>query len=239
MTLGLIETARVENGRVPLWPLHLDRLCRSAADLGLPLPAALPGAVDVAAAASRVPGPVAAVRLHVVAGVATLEARPVPAVGGWHACLATGPRQGRAEWRGYKTDRRADCEAAARQAHQRGCDEALWCDAAGLLTEGTVSNVFVRLGDRLRTPPASAGLLAGIARGRLLAAGRLGGVRLQVAPLAPAELATADEVFVTNAVRGAVPLLSLDGRALSRGDLWRLARSAVLRPVAGGPRGGG
>jgi len=228
VSIGLLETARVEGGRVPLWPLHLQRLVASAAALGLALPARLPGEAEVAHAARGVPGAVAAVRLTLTDAGVGLSARPVDGVGtGWRAAPAPDARSVEAEV-AHKTTERAAHEAAARYARAQGCDEALWVNGSGALTEGTITNLFVCTGGRVLTPPLSAGVLPGIARGRLLALRQLAGRRVAEADLRPGDLALAEEVFLTNAVRGAVPLLAWEGAPLRRGDLWLAASGAIF-----------
>lgn len=225
--MGLIETARVEQGRAPLWPLHLARLTASACALGLPLPVRLPSALDVVGAARDIAG-VAAVRLTVDAEGVRLDARPVPPAGeGWHACAAPHARMPDALL-AHKTTRRAKHEAAAAHARARGCQEALWLDPAGRLTEGAITNLFVCRRGRVLTPAAAGGLLPGIARGRLLAAGRLSGRPVEEADLRPEDLTDAEEAFVTNAARGAIPLLGWEGLPLRRGAAWQDAARAIF-----------
>lgn len=225
---GLIETARVEAGRVPLWPLHLARLTASARALGLPPPTEPPDAAAVAAAAAGIAS-VAAVRVTLAGGRLQLQARAVPPMGpGWWACPAPAPRQPDPRHE-HKTTDRADHVAAAAHAQGQGCQEALWLDAGGHLTEGTISNLFVCVAGRIQTPPGGGGLLLpGIARARLLRAGAVAGVPVVEAVLDPGQLLAADEVFVTNAVRGAIPLIGWAGRRLRTGALWRQATQEIF-----------
>lgn len=228
MSIGLLETARVECGRVPLWPRHLERLVASAGALGLALPERLPGPEEVAQAAQGIAGPVAAVRLTLTDGHVDLSARAVPPVrGGWRVCPVPGPRPLDAMV-AHKTTARAAHEAAARYARAQGCEEAVWCDASGALTEGTITNLFVCSGGRILTPPLSAGLLPGIARGHLVTLGHLEGRGVAEEELWPEDLERAEEVFVTNAVRGAVPLIAWGDAPLRRGRLWLAATEALF-----------
>ena len=228
MTPGLIETARVADGRCPLWPWHLERLRASAAALGLPLPASLPVEAEMVRAGACAAG-VVAVRLVLVDAAVRLDARPVPpADGGWRACAAS-RLAGAHPLRAHKTTDREEHVAAAAAARARGCQEALWVDPAGRLSEGTITNLFVCRERRLLTPRAGGNLLPGIARGRLLAAGRLGGHPVEEAELTPADLLLAEEAFVTNAVRGAVPLVAWEGVPLGRGGLWQEAQRTIFR----------
>lgn len=65
------------------------------------------------------------------------------------------------------TDRRIYRDALARG----GTYEVLLMDEAGYLTEGCFSNIFVERGDKLVTPPLARGLLPGVLRESLIAAG--------------------------------------------------------------------
>ena len=60
----------------------------------------------------------------------------------------------------------------ARASHPQ-CDDVLLWNHDGLLTEATIANVAVRMGDQLCTPPVHCGLLAGTFRAEMLSAGKL------------------------------------------------------------------
>jgi para-aminobenzoate synthetase/4-amino-4-deoxychorismate lyase len=68
----------------------------------------------------------------------------------------------------------------------------------GLVTEGSVTNVFVERNGALLTPPTSLGLLPGILRGELLAEGRAVEAELTLDDLA-------DGFFIGNGLRGLMP----------------------------------
>lgn len=78
-----------------------------------------------------------------------------------------------------------------------GCEEVIFVDPDGFVTEGSITNVFVARGDALITPPARRGLLPGILRQSLLDAGeaREGDLRLED---------LSDGFLIGNAVRGLV-----------------------------------
>jgi para-aminobenzoate synthetase/4-amino-4-deoxychorismate lyase len=69
----------------------------------------------------------------------------------------------------HKTSDRAFYDAARIAA---GSDEILFCDAAGFITEGSRSAVFVERGGKLVTPPLSRGLLPSALRRELLESGK-------------------------------------------------------------------
>ena len=88
-------------------------------------------------------------------------------------------------------------------------DEVLCMTPAGLLCEGTRSNLFFVFGRRLVTPSADGPLLPGIMRRLVIEhAGRVG-LQTVEAPLPLEEVATADEAFLTSSVRGVAPIAAL------------------------------
>jgi len=84
------------------------------------------------------------------------------------------------------------------EAARAGADEILFTNERGELTEGARSNIFVRRGDVLLTPPLAAGLLNGCLRAALIAEGKA-----REAVLYPADLE--GEVLLGNSLRGLIP----------------------------------
>lgn len=98
----------------------------------------------------------------------------------------------------HKTTRRQLYDEQYHQAILQGYDEVLFLNERNEVTEGAISNLFIETGGQWVTPPVDCGLLPGIYRWHLLetkpaAAER----RLQLE-----DLASADAVYICNAVRG-------------------------------------
>jgi branched-chain amino acid aminotransferase len=89
---------------------------------------------------------------------------------------------------------------AAREAAAKGWDEGLLQNAWGRVAEACSSNLFWWEGEQLFTVDLSEGCVEGVFRGWLLDAFE---VNIDTAP--PERLAAADELFLTNAVRGILP----------------------------------
>lgn len=210
---------------------HVARIARDAALLGL-------GAVDpdacrerLRAEASRAfPDGEGIVRLEARAGAdgrvaLQAKARPLDAdPPWWRAVVAREPHPGPTPWSVAKAIERGVYERALAAAV--GVDEALLVDAHGFLVEGARTSLVVVLASgALATPPLARGGQAGIARGILLE--RM--PELAEADVALAALAEARELVAVNAVRGARPIVALDGRPVSAGApgpwLERLARA--------------
>jgi para-aminobenzoate synthetase/4-amino-4-deoxychorismate lyase len=100
----------------------------------------------------------------------------------------------------HKTTRRELYDREWQAFHDRaGADEVVYLNERGELAEGSRTNIFVKRGGRLLTPPMSSGLLPGTLRADLLARGEA-----EEAVLSPADLATAEGVYLGNSVRGLV-----------------------------------
>jgi para-aminobenzoate synthetase/4-amino-4-deoxychorismate lyase len=87
-------------------------------------------------------------------------------------------------------------------------------DDDGTALETDRANVFAVTGSVLTTPPADGRLLPGITRARVLRLAATVGLAAEVTPLTRQDLLTAQEVFVTNSVRGIVPVRSVAGVTL-------------------------
>ena len=91
-------------------------------------------------------------------------------------------------------------ELAAARAAQ--CDDSLFFNERGELTEGTIHNVFVVTGTLWRTPPITCGVLPGTYRAFVLRSCR--DAREDVLTLE--DLACADAIYLCNGVRGMFPV---------------------------------
>jgi len=99
----------------------------------------------------------------------------------------------------HKTTYRPWYADAVRRIRAEGVFDVLHRNTRGELTEGARSNVFVRLGGTLYTPPISCGILPGTLRSRMVRQGRC-----DECILTPDDLRRADAVYCGNAVRGLV-----------------------------------
>jgi para-aminobenzoate synthetase/4-amino-4-deoxychorismate lyase len=78
-----------------------------------------------------------------------------------------------------------------------GTDEAVFVNERGEITEGARSNIFIKRGDVLLTPPLAAGVLDGRLRAELIASGKA-----REAVLTPDDLK--GEVYFGNSLRGLI-----------------------------------
>ncbi|MDP8960087.1 MAG: aminotransferase class IV [Actinomycetota bacterium] len=107
---------------------------------------------------------------------------------------------------------------ARREARRLGAEEALLTDPAGLVLEGSHSNLFAVVGGRLITPPPDAGILPGVTRAVTLEVAAELGIPVLERPLPLAVLLEAEEAFLTASTRELVPLVRVDGKPIGSGS---------------------
>ncbi|NYD42121.1 aminotransferase class IV [Nocardioides panaciterrulae] len=220
---GVFETVKVVEGRPFALRLHLERLARSAAGLGLPeldqdavrrgVAAVLdgPGLVlgRLRITYTGGPAPLGSARgdqppTLVVVGDAM---SPTPAT--TRVATVPWPRNERGALTGLKTTSYAENVVALAEAARRGASEAVFANLAGQLCEGTGSNVFYVVDGEVRTPTLASGCLAGVTRALVL--DWCGGVEVDE-PLA--EVARATEIFLTSTTRDVQGVAAWDEREL-------------------------
>jgi len=127
---------------------------------------------------------------------------------------------------------------AVGQAKRQGAHEAVLVDAAGRVTEGASSNVFIVTRGALHTPPLSAGILEGITRRKLMALARDNGLSVEERELRPEELRGADEVLITGTLREVMPVTRVDDQLIGDGNPGPVTRRMqdLFRALTGAAR---
>lgn len=243
---GIFETMKVVDGRVFLWPWHLERLHVSAALLGLSLPTdahitevvrqvarANPDAGRLRLTITAGDGPLGSDRsgspVSVVAAASTSKPWPPTA----QLAVAMWPRNEHSPLVAAKTTSYAENVLALDRAHQQRASEAIFFNTAGNLTEGTGSNIFIVRGGEVVTPSTADGLLAGITR-RFVFELADDTISIHERSITRDELRDADEVFICSSTRDIQPVDRIDTQAYVVGpitvELQRRFREAAVRP---------
>jgi para-aminobenzoate synthetase / 4-amino-4-deoxychorismate lyase len=188
----LLETMRLEGGRVALLDRHLARLHGSARYHGTPL--------DLAAVRSLVEREAGEARLRLLLppdGTARLERAPLPAPidGLAKVAISRAPGLSSDPARFHKTTARDFYES--RRAARPDCFDVILVNEANQPAESTIGNLVVELDGMRVTPPMEAGLLPGVFRAELIATGQ---VRERALTLA--EMRGASRLWLVNALRG-------------------------------------
>jgi branched-chain amino acid aminotransferase len=118
---------------------------------------------------------------------------------------------------------------AMQEARKVGAAEALIVDREGQVLEGSTSNVFVREGNELLTPPSSAGILLGITRHYVLEIAEEAGLSVAERAIPLERLLRAEEVLITSSIREVVPVVAVDGSPIGSGAVGTVARDLLRR----------
>jgi branched-subunit amino acid aminotransferase/4-amino-4-deoxychorismate lyase len=193
---SLLETMRLEEGRVVRQQGHLSRMAGTARAHGFVWDEAR--VVDALAQAAAAQ-PTGRWRLRLLldrAGVPKVERQPFPPLSErpWRVALARDPVDGNDLFLRIKSTRRQVYDAA-RRAHPDMDDVVLWTPS-GEITESTIANVVVDLDDALYTPPATGPLLPGVFRAELLQQ-----ERIRERAISTAEALAAARIWLVNSVR--------------------------------------
>jgi branched-chain amino acid aminotransferase len=239
------ETLRAYGGHPFKWSAHVERLGRTCETLGFrdAVPAAgdLRERVDETLAANDLRD--AYVRLSVTRGVQSGKLTPGEDVDPTVVVLVSGlPRggvEGERVWdeparlQTVETRRIPDAAMpAGAKTHNylngilarlelRGTEshEALVRSTDGYLTEGATSNVFFVVDGTLRTPTDDLPLLPGVTRAVVLDLARAVDVPVETGRYRHADIARADEVFLTNSTWEIRPVTRVDKTCFERGSV--------------------
>jgi 4-amino-4-deoxychorismate lyase len=222
---GLFETLGVRAGVARFLEAHLARLSSGCARLGIRFDESAALRAEIAAAVAQAP-PLAVLKIIVTRGSAmrrgyapqgSESARRIlslwPAAG-LPAAIAEGVALHRASFTladnpalaGIKHLSRLENVMAAAEATAAGAFDALLLDGAGHLISGAMSNVFLVRDGKLRTPRLDRCGVAGVMRGVVLRECASLGIAADDGRVTLDGLLAADEVFITNARLGVVPV---------------------------------
>jgi branched-chain amino acid aminotransferase len=262
---GIFETLRARGGRPTELDAHLARLHRSAGGLDIDLPPdiddRLADGIAALLAADGLDGPDGDASIRITVSRGTFRARGVlppetvpvtiaiqvwPVVAapvdhlerGLHLITSAVRRDPRNPLAALKTTSRAEYVYARLEARRAGADDALFLTIDDHLSEGTSANIFlVRRGAELATPSLDCAILPGTTRSWLLSWAAEVGLTPVEGRLTRADLATADEAFLSSSVAGILPVTRFDGAPIGDGQpgQWtRRARADRETMISGG-----
>lgn len=237
---GVFETIRTYHGVPYELRRHLQRLREGVAALGFRLPHPdrwwaemigelvrrnLAGSADHAVRLTVTRGvggpgllPAARPRPTVIAGLRPLDPRLTGLRRRGAAVTIVPFHPGRGGvLGGFKTTHYAPAVLAKRVAAARSAFEGIYSSPDGELFEGATSNLFLVHKRRLSTPPAEGTLLPGITRLMIMGLAREVGLEVCEERVTVADLASADEAFLTATTIEVLPIRAVDGRRVGRG----------------------
>lgn len=250
---GVYEVTRALDGRLVDHARHARRLARSLEGIGLQAPGLDGAGVEAISERLLAEGGLAAghalvylqvtrgsaVRTHHYPDAATTAPTVYVAVSRFAVpdaaraagvAVITGPdlRWGRCD---LKTVNLLPNVMAKQQAVLAGAYEALFV-RDGVVTEGASTNAFGVVRGELRTHPLTAAVLPGVTREVVLELAAELGVRVREQAMSPAELAAAEELFITSTTNDVMPVAVVDGRRVADGRPGAVTR-ALAEAFAG------
>ncbi|RVU20640.1 branched-chain amino acid aminotransferase [Methylobacterium oryzihabitans] len=240
----VFDGARAFEGVTPDLDLHLARVNRSAAAMGLRAVVTEARWHDLVAEGLRRFAPDAALYIRPMYWAESGFAGGVrhdPDSTSWCLCLYEAPmpvpgelaitlspyRRPTAET--APVDAKAGClypngARALLEAAQRGFGNCLMRDGLGNVAEFANANAFMARDGVVYTPAPNGTFLAGITRGRVIALLRAAGATVVETALAYADFAGADEIFSAGNYAKVMPVTRIDDRPLAPGPFYHRAR---------------
>lgn len=245
---GLFETIACLRGRARFLELHLERLLHGCSVLRIQLGNVAEIRAEVQALASQVER--AVIKVLVTRGTATVRgyapghesATRITIRYPWPQPPLTASRDGvevrtlqlrlgeNPHLAGLKHCNRLEQILARMEWAQSGSGEGLLFSHSGNLVSGTMSNVFLVRASTLLTPRLDLCGVAGVMRRVILREAQREGIPVRECVLGAADLEAAEEVFLSSALVGILPVNAVDQRSLSVGPVTRRLQ-ATLQPL--------
>lgn len=225
---GLFETIRVDNGQAPLLREHLARFEKSWRALFENEPPDITWSTVIlqVLAKNALAHQTAALRLSVASsdrrhphdGDLWITARPyrhrLAALGTRGLDLRVYPEPRQSPWAAHKTFNYLYYLRAGKWARQNGAHEALILNPDGSVSETNTANLLA-IRNRTVLRPLSPHALPGVMEQCVCRELKAQGYRIEHKPMFPIDLYSADQVLLTNALMGVVPVTRLDDAPLA------------------------
>ncbi|MEZ8147620.1 aminodeoxychorismate lyase [Enterovibrio norvegicus] len=238
---GCFSTLLLESGVVAAWPLHEARLRDNASRLGITdidWPSVASWVQDAAKSTESTDKAVLKVIITRGAGgrgyspegcnapnvIVSTHAYPAH-YEAWRekgiAMVLLEQPLGISPLAGIKHLNRLEQVMLKREVDSSGMDDGVACDMSGNLVETSASNLFWRIGKMIYTPDLQRAGVAGTMRTQVIAAAKALGFDVQEVLSSPDALFRAEEVFITNAVMGVMPVRCVETTNYSAFDACR------------------
>ncbi|MCE2570333.1 aminodeoxychorismate lyase [Motilimonas eburnea] len=230
---GFFTTAKVVDGQVEFWRDHLERLMLSAKRFKIELPSVLTLFSEVQQMIQGVESGCLKITITRGAGgrgyspqgctqtTRILQLSPWPShyqqwqQHGVHLDTATFTLGMQPALAGYKTLNRLEQVLIKQELAELDCDDVAVTDLQGNLVEASAGNLFWRQGDTLYTPCLSHSGVKGVMRKQVLNCAQRLDLPCQLGMFPVSALDSADEIFITNALMGIVPIKQFQQKQLS------------------------
>ena len=243
---GLFETMRAYKGKVFRLDKHLSRLATSANVLDLSIDEMeLKDAVMDTIKANKLGN--ARVRITVSLGEGAINADPrtcrkstvlvmaekyIPFTqqvyrDGFRAIISSFRRNSQSLLSGLKSTSYLMSVMAKQEARLAEADEAICLNEKGLLSEASMSNIFVVAGGILRTPGLDSGILPGITRQVVLELASQMGINCFESDIELGDLYKAEEAFLTSSLLEIMPLTRVGDKRIGDGRVGNITEKLI------------
>ena len=200
---ALIETMLFTEGKIQYLPRHLQRLKASANYFTIPCPI---GKIQNALKeyTTRLTGKIRLRLLLKSNREIVLEHQSLTAIKPATPVIALSDFQTRSDdlFLYHKSTHRKLYDEEYKRHAAEGYFDVIFRNEKDQITEGAISNIFVRIKDRYFTPPISCGLLPGIGRQIMIKK-----LKVREKILHIRDLERADKIILTNSIRGATEVI--------------------------------
>lgn len=218
---GLFETLLVTARGIPLFREHWQRMSDGAKILELVMPSfeEWTGRIKKFLSDPTCEEMPYALRLTLTGGVPSrnqhsrliMQVRPFPYTEAQHEkglrlYLLPAPRNEHSPVVGIKSTNYLENILARQEALRHAADEGIWLNSHDHLMEGTMSNLFFVNNDALFTPSLACGCLPGTRRAFVLKLAKILKLPATEGTFLKEDILQADEVFLTNALMGIMPV---------------------------------
>ena len=220
---GLFETIKMFNDEIQLKNYHFDRLFSGMKLLEFEIPASFTPHFFQQQITSLCKknnhGAAARVRLNVFRGNGnkndlennlpgfiiesfSIEYSPQLNANGLMLKLFQKAKKSCDEYANLKSNNYLPYAMAALHAKHNNADDCILLNTYGRICDTSIANIFIIKDDLIYTPPLAEGCIAGVMRRAVFEKLPQAGYHVQEKPISIHELENADEVFLTNAIRG-------------------------------------
>ncbi len=202
--LALIETMLCENGKIRYLRMHLQRLNKSAKFFLVPCDI-LRIKNALIKYANLLRGKVRVRLILKACGRFKIEHKDLPDALSSPRYLAVSKCKTKSDnpFLYHKTTFRSLYDREHARYAARGYDDVIFCNENNQITEGAISNIFVKIKNCFYTPPVACGLLNGIYRQIFMKK-----VKAKEKIIYGDDLKKADKIILTNSIRGATEVFT-------------------------------
>lgn len=132
--------------------------------------------------------------------------------------LAISGEDRRSTYSKYKTSSMMPSIMAYKQAKDNGAFDIIQIIPRGFVTEASRCNVFVIIDGMILTPPVDNRVLPGVTRKLVIDIAKRNNLKVEEDAVMGQDLATAEEIFLTNSLYEVVPVISLNNKPIADGQ---------------------